>query len=84
MSSSSFFVFRFLYNPDYSYIMTAQDIQNYRSARMGLCKKSSYASRIPSSNSVWYCQPSALALLTSKSFLGVPLGLLASQRISPS
>ena len=51
MSSSSFFVFRFLYNPDYSYIMTAQDIQNYRSARMGLCKK------------IIVCQPDSLLQL---------------------
>ena len=50
----------------------------YRSARIGLWRKSSYAMRMPSSSSVVYVQPSLVALLTSKSLRGVPLGRVVS------
>ena len=45
----------------------------YLSARIGLLRKSSYASLIPSSSSVLYVHPNFVALDTSSSFLGVPL-----------
>ncbi len=56
----------------------------YRSALIGLFRKSSYASRMPSSSSVLYVQPRAVAFDTSSSFRGVPFGRVVSQRMAPS
>ena len=57
---------------------------SYLSALIGFSKKSLYASRIPSSNSVLYVHPSFVALLTSSSLRGVPLGREMSHLIAPS
>ena len=56
----------------------------YLSALIGFSRKSLYVSLIPSSSSVLYVHPRPAALDTSRSFLGVPFGLLGSHRISPS
>ena len=56
----------------------------YRSALIGLFRKSSYANRMPSSSSVLYVQPRAVAFDTSSNFRGVPFGRVVSQRMAPS
>ena len=57
---------------------------DYLSALIGFSRKSLYASLMPSSSSVLYVQPSFVALDTSRSFLGVPLGFVVSHSIFPS
>ena len=56
----------------------------YRSALIGLFRKSSYANRMPSSSSVLYVHPSFVAFDTSSNFRGVPFGRVVSQRMAPS
>ena len=55
----------------------------YRSARMGLVRKSLYANSMPLSSVVLGIQPNALARLTSSSLRGVPLGRVVSHCIFP-
>jgi len=66
----------------YSYRLLIK-VQDQRSARIGLCKKSSYARRIPASNSVLYVHPRAVSFEISSNFLGVPSGLEMSHSIRP-
>lgn len=83
MSSFVLVTSTFLQASTISYIVLEYAMEYYRSDRNGLFRKSLYASLMPSSSSVLYVQPNWVALLTSRSLRGVPLGRVVSQWISP-